>query len=221
MSAAIYIGDIMFKKYNPLNFLFFIPFFFGLYVAVNDGVIYPVEKSVFEILRKLAPAADIPMRALTELGSAVGVIAITALIVIVSIFKKRFFDFGLPVALVTIVSRIVNITIKSLLDRPRPDFKVLEASESSFPSGHSQNNMALYLAILFAILLISNAQKIRLTAKVCCIALPIIIGITRIYFGVHYISDVISGWSLGVIVAYNVSYLYFKYLINLKKKDAD
>lgn len=211
----------MLKKYNFANFLFLVPFFFGLYVAVNDGIIYTFEKAVFSFLRNFAPAADIPMRVLTELGSAVGVIAITAVIVIVSIIVKRFFDFGLPVALVTIISRIVNITVKNLLDRPRPDFKVLEASESSFPSGHSQNNMALYLGILFAALLIANSDKIKVALKIGCIALPIIIGITRIYFGVHYISDVISGWSLGVIVAYNVTYLYFKYLSKYKKKEED
>lgn len=211
----------MVKKYNFANFLFLIPFFFGMYIAINDGVIYPFEKAIFLFLRNLAPAADIPMRVLTELGSAVGVIAITVLIVVVSITVKHFFDFGLPVALVTIISRIVNITIKNLLDRPRPDFKVLEASESSFPSGHSQNNMALYIAILFAALLIVKSSKIRITLKIVCVALPIIIGITRIYFGVHYISDVISGWSMGVLVAYNVSYLYFKYLSNHKKKDDD
>lgn len=211
----------MLKKYNFANFLFLVPFFFGLYVAVNDGIIYTFEKAVFSFLRNLAPAADIPMRVLTELGSAVGVITITAVIVIVSIIVKRFFDFGLPVALVTIISRIVNITVKNLLDRPRPDFKVLEASESSFPSGHSQNNMALYLGILFAALLIANSDKIKVALKIGCIALPVIIGITRIYFGVHYISDVISGWSLGVIVAYNVTYLYFKYLSKYKKKEED
>ena len=208
----------MTKKYNFANLLCFITFFLGLYIALNDGIIYNFEKSVFAFLRNLAPAANIPMTILTELGSAVGVIAITVIIVIVSIIKKHFFDFGLPVALVAIISRIVIITLKGILDRPRPDFKVLEASESSFPSGHSQNNMALYLAILFAALLITNAPKIRITLKIVCIALPLIIGITRIYFGVHYISDVIAGWSMGVIVAYNISYVYFKYLLNHKKE---
>lgn len=211
----------MFKKYNFLNLLFFVPFFLGFYIAINDGIIYTFEKSVFMLLRSVAPAADIPMRALTELGSAVGVISITVIIVIVSAIRKHFLDIGLPIALVTIVSRIVNITVKGLMDRPRPDFKVLEASESSFPSGHSQNNMALYIAVLLVALMLANSKKVRLTVKVACIALPIIIGITRIYFGVHYLSDVISGWSLGVIVAYNVLYFYYRYLLNFNHKKED
>ncbi len=209
----------MIKKYNWLNLLALIPFFIGFYIAFNDGIALAFEKSIFDFLRAMAPFGDIPMRALTELGSAVGVITITAILVIISIFNKHFFDFGMPVALITIVSRIVNISIKNVLDRPRPEFKVLEASESSFPSGHSQNNMALYVAILLAILFISNSHKIKFTAKIVCIALPVIIGITRLYFGVHYFSDVISGWSLGFLVAYNMSYLYYRYILKKIVKD--
>ncbi len=200
----------MLKKYNYYNLLFFIPFAFGLFVALNDGIIFSFESGIFYALRNLAPVADIPMRALTELGSAVGVIAITVLLVILSIIFKHFFDFGLPVALVAVISRAINITLKNILMRERPEFKVLEASESSFPSGHSQNNMALYIAILIVLLLLVKCPKNRLALTIALITLPILIGITRLYFGVHYFTDVIAGWSMGVIVAYNVLYFYFK-----------
>ncbi len=200
------------KKYNYFNLLFILPFLLGLYVAVNDGIIYPFEKALFDGLRVLAPYADIPMRVITELGSAVGVICVTVLIVIISAIKKHFLDFGIPVALTAIISRVINIALKNILDRPRPEFKVLEASETSFPSGHAQNNIALYLAILLAALLILKTPKLRRVVTVGCIALPIIIGITRVYFGVHYISDVIAGWSMGILVAYNFIYLYFRFI---------
>ncbi len=209
----------MMRKYNYWNLLCLIPFGLGLYVALNDGIILGFEKGVFDLFRKLAPAADIPMRALTELGSAVGVIAITVLLVIVSLFVKRFLSFGLPIALATIISRVINMLLKNSLMRPRPAFRVIEAHESSFPSGHSQNNMVLYIAVLIALLLIVKAPKLRLWLKIICIALPVIIGLTRIYFGVHYISDVIAGWSVGVLVAYNVLYLYFNVLYTDWKKE--
>ncbi len=210
----------MLKKYNYLNLLLLIPFGFGLFVAINDGIILGFERGIFDALRNLAPFANIPMRALTELGSAVGVIAITSLIFLITlIFNKHFFEFGLPVTIVAIISRVINITIKNILMRERPDFKVMHASESSFPSGHSQNNMALYIAILITFLLIVNAPKIRTWLKIGCIVIPIIIGITRLYFGVHYFTDVIAGWSLGAIVAYNVIYFYFKIYRRITKED--
>jgi len=120
---------------------------------------------------------------------------------------------GLPVALTVIISRIVNVCLKALVDRPRPEFKLFpNETETSFPSGHSQNNMALYIALLLVLLLIVKRQDIRNWLKCLLIALPIIIGITRLYFGVHYISDVLAGWSVGALLAIVIHILYFKVL---------
>ena len=124
----------------------------------------------------------------------------------------------MPVAVTSLVSRIVNITAKNIIDRPRPDFKVLEASETSFPSGHAQNNMAFYIAILLVALLIVTAPKWRIVLKISLIALPVLIGITRIYFGVHYVSDVLAGWGIGVLVAAITNYVYFKIYYSVKEK---
>lgn len=196
-----------------------IPIALGSFIAFSGDKFYELEKAIFNAVRMLAPFADIPSRAITELGSAVGVISVTAIILIATIIKKEyFFTFGLPVAATSIVSRIINITIKNLIDRERPDFKVLQASESSFPSGHAQNNMALYISILLVALLIDIAPKWRCTLKISFIALPIIIGITRIYFGVHYVSDVLAGLGIGALVAVVTHYIYFKIYYNLKEK---
>ena len=204
------------KKFNFWSLLLLIPFSAGLFVALTEAI-PEIERAVFTFMRNLAPAMDIPFRAITELGSAVGVICVTVIIFVVSIFKKHFFDFGLPVTVVVIISRIINITLKNIFDRPRPEFRVLEASESSFPSGHSQNNMALYLALLIVCLLIVKAPKWRTFFKIAFISLPVIIGLTRIYFGVHYISDVIAGWSMGALVA--IVTLHFYFLIYQTVKD--
>ena len=204
------------KKFSFWWLLLLVPFAAGLTVTLTN-TFYEAEKAVFDALRVLAPACDIPFRVITELGSAVGVIAITSIIFIASIFKKRFFNFGLPVAVTVIVSRIINITIKELINRPRPDFKTLAASEASFPSGHSQNNMALYIAVLLVTLLILKAPKYIKISKIVFIALPIIIGITRIYFGVHYVTDVLAGWGLGAFIAITVHCVYF-YFYNKRRK---
>ncbi len=207
------------KKFSFWYLLLLVPFFLGLCIAFFEKSLYIAEKAVFSALRVLAPAFDIPFTVLTELGSAVGVIAITALIFIITLItKNHFLDFGLPVAVTTIVSRVINITLKNIIDRPRPDFKVLEASEASFPSGHAQNNMALYISILLVALLIVKSIRWRTVLKISMIALPIIIGLTRIYFGVHYLSDVIAGWGMGAFVAVFTNYIYFKIYYSLKEK---
>ncbi len=207
------------KKLSFWYLLLLVPFFLGLCIAFFEESFYIAEKTVFSSLRVLAPAFDIPFTVLTELGSAVGVIAITVLIFIITLItKKHFLDFGLPVAVTTIVSRVINIVLKNIIDRPRPDFKVLEASEASFPSGHAQNNMALYISILLVALLIVTSIRWRTVLKISMVALPIIIGLTRIYFGVHYLSDVIAGWGMGAFVAVFTNYIYFKIYYSLKEK---
>lgn len=207
------------KKFNWWSLLALIPVFVGAYIAFFEDKFYNIEKAVFDAVRVLSPAFDIPARVLTELGSAVGMISLTVIILIVTaVSKKHFLTFGLPVAITSIVSRIVNMTAKHIIDRPRPDFKVLDVSETSFPSGHSQNNMAFYIAILLVALLIVTAPKWRTVLKVSLIALPIIIGITRIYFGVHYISDVLAGWGIGLLVAVITNYIYFKIYYSVKEK---
>lgn len=210
------------KKFNFWSFLLLLPFVLGMVITYSGDSFYNIEKAVFNAVRTLAPAFDIPSRLITELGSAVGVISITLIIFIVTaVTKKHFFTFGVPVAVTAIVSRVINITIKNIIDRPRPDFKVLEASEASFPSGHAQNNMALYISVLLVALLIVTAPKWRAVLKISLIALPIIIGITRIYFGVHFVSDVFAGWGLGAFVAIVTNYFYFKIYYSIKeKKDA-
>ncbi len=207
------------KKFNPWLLLIFIPILLGAFITFFEDKFYHVEKAVFSALRVMAPAMDIPARAITELGSAVGVISITVIILIATIIKKGyFFTFGLPVAITSIVSRVINMLAKNIIDRERPDFKVLQVSESSFPSGHAQNNMALYISILLVALLIDMAPKWKITLKILLIGLPLLIGLTRVYFGVHYISDVLAGWGIGALVAVLTYFVYFKIYSKVKEK---
>lgn len=205
------------KKTNFWYLLLLIPFFAGFAVAVTE-CLANFEYAVFNFVNVDSPLVYWPLYIITEIGSGVGVIIITALILAVSIFKKKFFSFGLPVGITVIISRVINITLKNLIDRPRPEFKILAASESSFPSGHSQNNMALYIAILLAALLVVNLPKRRLALKIVFISLPVLIGITRIYFGVHYLTDVVAGWSMGAVVAITVHIIYFAIYENVRNK---
>ncbi len=205
-------------KYSPWYLLLLIPFALGFAVALFEESFYFIEKAVFDTLRLMSPWADPPMKVLTELGSAVGVISITVIILIVTAITKHFMTVGLPVAIASLLSRGVNILLKNIIDRPRPDFKVFAAGESSFPSGHAQNNMGLYISLLLVLLLIITAPKWRITLKITLIALPVIIGITRLYFGVHYLSDVVAGWSMGALVATFAVWAYFKIYNHLKEK---
>ena len=98
--------------------------------------------------------------------------------------------------------------------RERPLEKLLEISSFSFPSGHSMNNMAIYLMLAFCIMPYCRTKLQKVITFAVLSVFPIIMGISRIYFNVHYFSDVICGWSLGVIIAIIFSEIFKKVIKN-------
>jgi undecaprenyl-diphosphatase len=102
-----------------------------------------------------------------------------------------------------IVGTGLNRLLKLLVDRPRPDIvtHATYVSNESFPSGHTANSAIVYL--LLGILLAS--VETSFTAKVyvfcVCALTTVMIGLSRIYLGVHWPSDVFAGWLLGVLWA--------------------
>lgn len=132
----------------------------------------------------------------TNLGAAYCVIPITAVFLLLP--KRK--QLALPISFTVILSWLTNTCIKNIVRRPRPLDMLLEEHSFSFPSGHAMNNAALYFAII--ICLLPFCKKTWQKAAVSSLSvLPFAIGITRVYFNVHYISDVAAGWSLGVIIA--------------------
>jgi len=102
------------------------------------------------------------------------------------------------------VSAILNILLKDIFHRARPDSSgwLIHEVDYSFPSGHSQNSAAFFITI--AVLLLTNVKqkKIKIPLVTLCIILPLIVGFTRVYLGVHFTGDVLAGWALGAAVAF-------------------
>ena len=136
------------------------------------------------------------MLILTNFGAAYCVIPITASFLLMP--KRR--QIALPISVTVIISWLTNTAVKNVVRRGRPALMLLEEHSFSFPSGHAMNNAALYSAIIICVLPFCKKrwQKVMVW---CFAALPIMIGLTRVYFNVHYISDVVAGWSLGLIIA--------------------
>ena len=87
--------------------------------------------------------------------------------------------------------------IKDAVDRPRPEGALIDASGSSFPSGHAAHSV-LYLWLAVTIVLRLRPGMARRTAVVAAgLALTILVGLSRVYLNVHYLSDVSAGWALG------------------------
>ncbi|GEK91972.1 phosphatase PAP2 family protein [Alkalibacterium kapii] len=96
----------------------------------------------------------------------------------------------------------LNQIVKFIFQRERPSGfdPLIEQGGYSFPSGHAMGSMIAYGALLFLIIRTYSKWKVILPATIIIIPLIALIGISRIYLGVHFPSDVIGGYSLGLAV---------------------
>ncbi len=97
---------------------------------------------------------------------------------------------------IVIGGRIAIEVLKLAIDRPRPAFgpHPVEVHSLSFPSGHAGNSMITFLAIA----MIAIPERWRGRAVAIALSSSIAVGLTRPFLGVHWPSDVIGGWVLGI-----------------------
>ena len=133
---------------------------------------------------------------ITNISSAYSLIVIS--ILLLAILKKK--KIPLLICLNLILSYAINATAKLIFTRPRPSgINLIEESGFSYPSGHAMISMAYFGFIAY---LIYKNCKNNITKTLIIITLIITIltiGFSRIYLGVHYLSDVIGGFLLSII----------------------
>jgi undecaprenyl-diphosphatase len=133
---------------------------------------------------------------ITHSGSAYATIGGGLLVAVWLLLQRAWARAALLVGVV-VIERMVMDGLKLLLARPRPTFDAhpVLTHSSSFPSGHSANTMAVFLAIA----LIAVPHRHRVPAVTAAVIASLLIGVTRPYLGVHWPTDVIGGWALGLM----------------------
>lgn len=142
---------------------------------------------------------SIVMEGITYLGNWEAIVIVCILLLA---YPGMWKEWGLPAAGAAVTAQLIKSVIKPIVHRPRPDVSLhlIEQGGWSFPSGHAITSMALY-GILFFIILANMEKSAKKTALLILTAvLSFMIGITRIYLGVHFPSDVLAGWLGGIAV---------------------
>ena len=139
---------------------------------------------------------------ITNLGGAIFLIGLTALLII--LIKNKKIGLSIFANLVTVTG--LNQLLKRILQRPRPtEFRIVEETGYSFPSGHSMVSMAFYGYLIYLIYKYVKNKYIKWSLIVLLSCLIVGIGTSRIYLGVHYTSDVLGGFLISV--SYLVIYI--------------
>ena len=146
---------------------------------------------------KLTPIIKI----VTNFGGAIILGLITILILILIKNKK----IGLSVLINLCSVTVLNLVLKSILQRPRPNkYRIINETGYSFPSGHSMISMAFYGFIIYLIYKNIKNKYLKWISIILLSILILMIGFSRIYLGVHYVSDVLAGFlfSISYLIVY-------------------
>ena len=109
---------------------------------------------------------------------------------------------------------LTNKIVKHIIRRDRPDvLKLIKQGGFSFPSGHSMISMCMYGCLIYVVLKKIKNKYLKWFLVFILSLLIVSVGLSRIYVGVHYLSDVVSGFILGVIILILYIVLINKYFV--------
>jgi membrane-associated phospholipid phosphatase len=173
----------------------------GTFAEITEDV-WNRETSEFDRSLSLAvhgldsPFMDFTMRLFTTLGSLKVVIVVLALVV-VSVVRRGDRRAAYSLLAVFLASEALNWVLKNLVGRSRPDLfhEIATLHTYSFPSGHAMSGAAVYGMI--GVVLAREHPRLRWPLAFAIPALVVLIGVSRIFLGAHWPTDVIAGWAAG------------------------
>ena len=180
--------------------------FFNIASEVGEGETLAIDRHILLALRTPGNPADPlgsrtfeeAMRDVTALGGFTVVTLVTIVGVVVFLIHKRV-RHAAVMGLTVILAEISSEGMKHLYGRPRPDL-VPHGSyvySTSFPSGHSTLSAATYFTLAMLIASLEPHRAAKVMAYALAALLVVSIGVSRVYLGVHWPSDVLAGWCLG------------------------
>lgn len=188
-----------------------------LAICIKAGITANFEGWTYnESIEHMSPLLTTIVKGITYIGDSTVLIVFCLLLIALPRYRKTI---ALPVSVTLILSMILNVALKSIFARERPDIlRLINETGYSFPSGHAMNNAALYTMLIFLIFKFIKNKTIKIALTILCIALIIAIGFSRIYLGVHYAGDVLGGWLIGCAISAFIYFIWNHRLSFINKK---
>jgi undecaprenyl-diphosphatase len=174
----------------------------------------PLARWDVELARWLAgyrtTAATDVFQVITDVGSPTGALAV-ATVACVLLYRRRRLAAALFLPLVLGGAQLLDLVLKLSFHRPRPEYAFVHLDTYSFPSGHAMTSTAAYGALAFLAWGMLRTPRARVVVVAATVLLVAVVCFSRLYLGVHYLSDVLAGvagggfWlavSVGLLVVY-------------------
>ncbi|MBM7635630.1 undecaprenyl-diphosphatase [Streptococcus saliviloxodontae] len=184
--------------------------FLGLLVRFSPEALTGVDTSVQTLIRGNLPAILTRFfKGITFLGNTSTQIVI--LLVLASLlYLKHYKKEALYLISNGILAALFIVSLKYFFQRPRPSIShLVEANGYSFPSGHSLGMMLILGSLIVISCRLLTSKKLAYGLSVILGLLILLVGISRIYLGVHYPTDVVAGFAIGFAVL-TVTTSYYK-----------
>ncbi len=138
------------------------------------------------------------MKVITSFANPLTIVSLCLASLLSFIWKYKA---SIYLIIITIISTVFNFLTKNIVLRTRPDhLRLIEETGYSFPSGHAMGSIAFYGFIIFLLSKSKINKNLKIFLSVIIGLTIFLIGISRIYVGVHYPSDIIGGFLLGYII---------------------
>jgi membrane-associated phospholipid phosphatase len=149
-------------------------------------------------VQQRTPTLDTLTRIGSDLGTTPVIIGVAAVAVIVLAIGRHWLQIGFLVGALTL-EFLVFLTSTLVVDRIRPMVPRLDPTPvtSSYPSGHAAAALTLYVGLAIVIWSLVRSSAIRAIAWTVAVALPLFVGVSRLYRGMHHLTDVIASLLLG------------------------
>jgi undecaprenyl-diphosphatase len=173
-----------------------------LRIGVATSFTDPFDAAVISVVR--GPGLVGPLgvlRWVTELGSTAAVTVVAIGVLVLASVVGRWRE-GLAASLTILLASIGNELLKVAIARARPDLldPIVVEHGYSFPSGHSVLSMVAYGVVAVLVARLSLPRAVRLVAVGLLALLVGLIGLSRVWLGVHFPTDVLAGWAAGIVV---------------------
>lgn len=199
-----------FKIYGLIVFIATLVFI-GVAVGVQTGYLDGFDDAVrYRVYSMRSDKLTVFWRFITHSGDRYVVIILGIILLLIKSLREKY---GVKFAIAALSSTALYQIMKYIFQRPRPDLalRLIEQGGYSFPSGHSMNCLVSYGILIYLLLKYCENRRLAKILSVGLGLLTILIGFSRVYVGVHYPTDIIGGWSLGIAVLVAMIYAFEKF----------
>ncbi|MBN9388353.1 MAG: phosphatase PAP2 family protein [Chloroflexi bacterium] len=145
------------------------------------------------------PVFDLVFNFFTTLGGGWGMSILTGVCFLTLLLKRHYYS-AIMVILAVGGGLLINFVLKNLFQRPRPDLwesTFARPSSFSFPSGHATLSLCLFGILTWIFFNLLKSRKLMIGLAILLAFCTVMVGLSRVYFGVHYPTDVVGGYLSG------------------------